>query len=270
MRTIISPALLALAVVAAPASAHFNMLLPDIPSAKKGQPVTFTYQWGHPFEHELFDAPQPQAVMVLAPDGHSTDLTKSLERISLPASEGKHVTAYRFHFTPEQRGDYVLLLETPPIWMEEDGEFLQDIVKVILHVQAQKGWDAKAGAVMEITPLTRPYGLEPGMVFQAALEAKLHLYEQRLSTDSFAVRNDLVEIEHYHPVPPKSKTPDEFCTRSAKSDTNGVVTATLTDPGWWCLAAAREAGAKDHDGKSYPVRERSILWVYVDEKIADK
>ena len=47
----------------------------------------------------------------------------------------------RFRFTPESRGDYVLVLQTPPIWMEEEGEFFQDTVKVILHVQAQKGWD---------------------------------------------------------------------------------------------------------------------------------
>ncbi len=47
--------------------------------------------------------------------------------------------------------------------------------------------------------------------------------------------------------------------RTAKTDPNGVVTATLTDPGWWCLAAASDAGIKDHDGKSYPVRRAQHL-----------
>ena len=141
MRKTIGLTLAALATVALPAQAHFNMLMPQTPSAKKGEDVVFTYQWGHPYEHELFDAPPPDSVVVLAPDGKTTDLTKSLEKITVPAGEGKTVAAYQFHFTPDQRGDYVFLLRTPPIWMAEDEEFLQDNVKVVLHVQAQKGWD---------------------------------------------------------------------------------------------------------------------------------
>ena len=55
--------------------------------------------------------------------------------------------------------------------MESDNEFLQDNVKVVLHVQAQKRWDDAVDTEFELTPLTRPYGLEPGMVFQAELLA---------------------------------------------------------------------------------------------------
>jgi nickel transport protein len=261
MRNTIGIALAAWAAVTAPAAAHFNMLMPTNASPKKGEQIFVTYRWGHPFEHELFDAPPPDAVTVVAPDGKTADLTKSLEKISVPAGEGKHVTAYQFRFAPDQRGDYVLLLQTPPIWMEEDGEFLQDNVKVVLHVQAQKGWDAAVRPDFEWAPLTRPYGLEPGVAFQARLQA---------GGAQKGVVGALVEIEHYHTEPPKSIPPDEFCTRTAKTDPNGVVTATLADRGWWCLAAGREAGTKERDGKSYPVHERSILWVYVDEKIADK
>ncbi len=265
MRKTIGLALAASAALAAPAAAHFNMLMPQNPSVKKGEEVVFLYQWGHPYEHQLFDAPPPDAVTVLVPDGKTADLTKTLEKITVPAGEGKKVAAYQFHFTPDQRGDYVFLLRTPPIWMEEDGEFLQDNVKVVLHVQAQKGWDAGPGTYFDLTPLTRPYGLEPGMAFQARLQPNAQ------APTRGPIAGVLVEIEHYHPEPPKTIPADEFCTRTAKTDPNGVVTATLTDPGWWCLSAEREAEkAMDHDGKSYPVVERSIFWVHVDEKIADK
>ncbi len=171
MRKSIGLTLAALATVALPAQAHFNMLMPQSPSAKKGDDVVFTYQWGHPYEHELFDAPPPDSVVVLAPDGRTTDLTKSLTPITVPAGEGKSVAAFQFHFTPDQRGDFVFLLRTPPIWMESDNEFLQDNVKVVLHVQAQKHWDGAIHTEFELTPLTRPYGLEPGMAFQAELLA---------------------------------------------------------------------------------------------------
>jgi hypothetical protein len=111
---------------ASPAFAHYNMLLPENWSAKKDEAVTFTYQWGHPYEHQLFDAPAPESVTVLAPDGKVSDVTKSLEKIGLG---DKKVTAYRFKFTPDQRSDYVFVLRTPPIWMAEDGEYLQDTVR---------------------------------------------------------------------------------------------------------------------------------------------
>ncbi len=260
MRTI--SALLLAAFTALPSYAHFNMLVPQSASAKKGEDVVFIYQWGHPYEHELFDAPAPESVQVLGPDGKTiSDLTKAVEKISLPDGEGKKVAAYRFHFTPEQRGDYVFLLRTPPIWMESDGEFLQDNVKVVLHVQAQKGWDDAFRTELELTPLTRPYGLEPGMAVQAALGA---------GNPFKPVGGALVEVEHYHAAAPKEIPSDEFATRAAKTSPDGVVTATLTDPGWWCLAATSPGGVKDHDGKSYPVKRRSIFWVHVDEKIADK
>src|SRR5713226_5040959 len=129
MRTRFFLAAVLSAVCASPAPAHYNMLFPSTASAKKGEVVTFTYQWGHPFEHQLFDAPAPESVVVLAPDGKKTDLTKTLEKTTVPGAEGKKVVAYQFKFTPDQRGDYVFLLQTPPIWMEEDGTYLQDTVK---------------------------------------------------------------------------------------------------------------------------------------------
>jgi hypothetical protein len=51
--------------------AHFNMLLPDKASVRKDEPVILTYQWGHPFEHQLFDAPSAEKLTVIAPDGAS-------------------------------------------------------------------------------------------------------------------------------------------------------------------------------------------------------
>ncbi len=109
------------------------------------------------------------------------------------------MTGYRFAFTPEQRGDYVFVLKAPPIFLEEEAEFVQDVVKVIYHVQAQKGWDAPVGAAgLQWTPLTRPYGLEPGMFFQA-------------QTTPWA----LAEVERYNTMPPKTLPPDEHITRGA-------------------------------------------------------
>jgi uncharacterized GH25 family protein len=231
------------------AAAHFNMLLPQTASAKKGEAVTIIYQWGHPFEHQLFDAPQPQSLIVLCPDGKRVELTNELVKTTRNTGS-KEATAYQLRFTPPERGDYVFVLRTPPIWMEEDGEFLQDTVKSVLHVQAQKGWEAAAGE-FELVPLTRPYGLRAGMVFQA-------------ETPVPPVRG-LVEIERYNADPPKTLPPDEHITRTVRLDQNGVATTTLSEPGWWCLTVSRSQGTRMRDGKSYPLRRRATLWVFVDE-----
>ncbi len=250
-------ALACLGLLAIPARAHYNMLLPQTPSAKLGKPVVIDYQWGHPFEHQLFNAPAPQSITVVGPDGKKTDLAKARETIHVFGTDGKKVTAYRWRFTPRRRGDCVLLLESPPIFMKEEKIFFQDTVKVVLHVEDQDGWDAAAGRPFELVPLTRPYGLEPGMVFQGQVLAA-----------GKPAPGTLVEIERYNPTPPRKLPPDEHMTRTAKTDPNGVVTCTLTDAGWWCLTAQRDGGKREHEGKSYGVKQRTTFWVFVDERIA--
>lgn len=236
--------------------AHFNMLLPQTSAAKKGETLTIIYQWGHPFEHQLFDAPQPQSLTVLSPDGKRAELVDKLEKIT-HREGGAEVTIYRLSFTPQQRGDYVFVLQTPPIWMEEDSAFLQDTVKTVLHAQAQKGWDAILSD-FEVVPLTRPYGLRPGMVFQVEMP--------RHSSGEKGAVFGLVEIERYHAAPPKKLPPEEDITRTVRLDSNRVATTTLTEPGWWCLTVGCPQGTRQREGKSYPLRRRSTLWVFVDEE----
>src|SRR5262249_35908520 len=150
--------------------------------------------------------------------------------------------------------------------------FLLDFTKVVVHVQAQKGWDAslsnfvglsyKDRGLVEMIPLTRPYGLQPGVAFQT-----------QAFLDGKPLAGALVEIERYNPASPKELHPDEQITRAAKTDPNGIVTCTLTDPGWWCIAAHYDGEKINHNGKMSPLRKRAIIWVFVDEKVpsgADK
>jgi uncharacterized GH25 family protein len=267
MRTLFCLAVV-MALTAATGQAHYNMLLPATAFGKKGEPVEITYQWGHPFEHQLFDAPKPERLEVRDPNGKKTDLTGSLEKVQVTDEGGKKVTAYRLRFTPIERGDYVFLLHTPPIWMEEEGEFYQDTVKVVLHVQAQKGWDSPVRDVFEWEPLTRPYGLLPDSVYQARIRTSLQLKDERGvgKGPELQLAGALVEVERYNEERPQVLPPDEFITRTTKTDPAGVVTTTLFEPGWWSLTTSGLAGMRDHDGKPRPVRRRSTLWVHVSPK----
>lgn len=266
----IAIALSVLLLVTIASDAHYNMLLPSKPWAEKGEKITFTYQFGHPFEHELFDAPEPKFVFAILPDNKTQKIEKLTKR-SVPGADGKKVTAFSFVYEPATRGDHTLVLHTPPIWMEETKGFVQDHVKVVLHVQTQKNWDASIPRditqhaqrhVFTLVPLTRPYGLLPGMIFQANVGLFPSGNEHRAPSRP-------VEIERYNPVPPKKLPPDELVTFKTKTDTNGVVTFAFPDPGWWSITATgpREFAKNWKDGgKEGPAVERATLWVHVDEK----
>ncbi len=261
---------------AVPLHAHVSMFLPSAPSVKKGDEVIFTYQWGHPFEHQLFDAPRPESLLVLTPSLRAgdrvMDLAARLQKAERPGAEGKPVAAWQLRFTPQERGDYVFVLTSVPILLKEEDRVVQDIIKVVLHVQAEREWDGAVSGVqgvplaMQFMPLTRPYGLERNMVVQARLaEAKEADY--------------LVEFERYNAAPPKELPPEEQITRTARTDPNGVVTGTLTEPGWWALTARRhslngrwpgDAAEVELDGKRRALHRRAILWVHVDERQAAK
>jgi cobalt/nickel transport protein len=243
--------LVCLAVVVDAANAHFHMLLPARASVKRGEPVEVLFLWGHPFEHQLFEPHLPGNLSILCPDGKKVDATALLKESPAPGSNDRSLTT---RLTPDQRGDHVVFADCAPVWMEEDQEFLHDSVKVIVHVQAQRGWDARTGQDFEMSPLTRPYGLEPKAVFQA--QALWH---------GKPLPNALVQIERYNARPPSELPPDEKITRTAKTDPNGVVTCTLTSAGWWCITAEKLEGRRERNGKPYPVRRRATLWVFVDD-----
>ena len=246
---------LALLVLASASQAHYHMLIPDKPSAKKGEPVTVTFQFGHPFEHQLSSMKAPREVRLVAPDGKEIDVKGKVKKVALKGEKGD-VDGYRLTFTPEQRGDYVLAFNSAPTLMKEENEMLIDFVKVVIHVQAQKGWDRLAHKQYEWEPMTRPYGLLPGAVFRARFAS----LDKKIPN-----ANLLVEVERYNPIAPKELPADEFITRTMKTDKDGVVTTNLPEAGWWCLTTTFQDLPVEDDGKTIKYKARSILWVYVDK-----
>jgi len=238
-----------------PGRAHYHLLLPAKPSGEPDQPIRVTFAWGHPFEHQLFDAVKPARLIVIARDVAVTDLTRGVTSTRFGGKSGP--AAFAVSFTPARRGDHVLVAEAQPVWMAEEGLFFHDQVKAVVHVATEVGWDRTACGPLELVPLTRPYGLEPHVAFQA----------QALANGKPAP-GVIAEVERYNEVAPAegSLPPDEQITRRVKADPNGVLTATLHDPGWWAITTITDGGTRDHDGKPRAVRRRATLWVHVDPK----
>jgi len=253
---------LAIGLAAVPrAQAHYHILLPDRDSVKVGDKVALTYVFGHPFEHDLFDTEKPAKATLYAPDGKATDVLAGLQKVEAPGHGDKRIGAYQLVVQPDARGDYTVVIESPPVWMADEKHFLRDTARVTIHVEAQKGWDARLGDATQFAavPLTRPYGLRAGTVFQAAV----------YPSDAPGVSH-LVEVERFNSQSPAALPPDEHITLALKTDPLGTATCTLPDPGWWGITAVRRYPAeaktptREREGKAYPVVERSTLWVLVD------
>jgi len=231
--------------------AHYHMLLPAKSSAKTDEEVTFEYRFGHPFEHQMFACLKPSELYVIAPDGTKTDLLSKLVEIKIEGEDGKKVLAYSFSFTPTKRGDYTFVAVAPSTKVDGEPLPLKDVIKVVLHVQTQNGWDRRAvtakTAMIETSPLTRPYAIVAGSAFQ--IEA-----DEPAEGERKALAGMTVEVERYNAAPPKVLPADEFITRTARTTRAGSATVTLPDAGWWAITCIRDTKEQRH---------RCTLWVEV-------
>lgn len=180
-------------VLPAPALAHFAILVTDTPSAKVGQEVAFRFYNGHPYECEVVDTPAPERVLVIPPKGEPVELKVAPATLDKPG--GGKAAINTFGYTPKVRGDHLVTVRTALAYDAHARAYVQDEVKLVLHVQTQERWQQAAGADLELLPLIRPYGLEPGFVFkvQARLKGK-------------PLADAEVEIEKFQAAPP-SRSP---------------------------------------------------------------
>ena len=240
------------------ASAQSHILLLDKSSVAADQVVTCSLRFGRPFAHQMLPVQRPTHAAVRLPDGTSADLLPKLDRVENNTPDGASITSFEWKYTPTQRGDYTFIVRTAPIWIAEQNIFVEDTVKVTLHVQDQIDWDVPAGMPLELVPLTRPYGLRAGFTFQAMVVS---------GRDAAPLPRTLVEIERFNSAPPKELPPVEHMVRTVRTDPAGVATATLPESGWWGLTAVTDGGERERAGRNYPVKRRSTFWIYVDDKV---
>lgn len=242
--------------IASNASAHFHILLPDKHSIKSGDEVTLTYMFGHSFEHQMFDAAAPASAKIHGPDGNVEDIKAKLKKIMIPGEGKKMVSAYQYAFKPEKRGDYTIVFVSPQTMHEGEKIPFFDTSKVVVHVQTQNGWDAYTehypAQAVDLVPLTRPYGLRPGMLFRSTF-----LDREKSDMLPNPIGGAEVEIERYNATPPKMLPADEHITYTVRTDSQGVLASVLPDPGWWSITASKATPKAIH---------RCTFWVYVDDK----
>lgn len=240
-------AVLFLPLLAQPALAHFQEIVPSADVLPEGGEVTVDLVFTHPVEGgPVMEMKKPARLGVLA-GGRTTDL---LGRITEKPVEGK--PAWSFTYDLKEPGAAIFFVEPQPYWEPAEGKYIVHYAKVVVDGYASgEGWDELVGLPVEIQPLTRPTGLWTGNVFTGVV-----------LKGGAPVPFAEVEVEFINGgavTPPN----DAFVTQVIKADANGTFTYATPRAGWWGFAALLEGDAPmtSPEGKPVPVEDGALIWV---------
>lgn len=239
--------------LAAPAWAHFGMIIPKAPVADMDQKsITLEFSFSHPFGGEGMNLVRPKAAGV-AFEGQITDLLGALA----PAKVMDH-DAFTLDYAFKRPGVYTFFMEPQPYWEPAEDVSIIHYTKVsVAAFGGDEGWDEPVGLKTEIVPMLRPFGNWAGNTFvgQVLLDGK-------------PVPGAEVEVELYNQG--RFAMPSEYHeTQVVKADDQGVFVFTCPQPGWWGFAALSEAdytlpAASGPDkGKDKGVELGAVFWTYM-------
>ena len=150
----------------------------------------------------------------------------------------------------------MFFMEPKPYWEPAEDCFIVHYTKTVVSAfGVDDGWDADLGVKTEIIPLSKPYGLYSGNVFQGIvkLDGKVVPYAE-------------VEVEFYNKTNQYEAPTDYMITQTIKADQNGVFTYAAPWAGWWGFAALSTADYKlKKDGKDKDVEIGAVIWVKFQE-----
>ena len=250
MHRFIVAAAVALVWIMAPltASAHFGMVIPSDPMVMSGEDKTVHVhlRFWHPFEDHGMELVKPK-VFAVRHDGRDEDLLGKLV-------EGKvndHMV-WDTDYKLSRPGLYVFHMEPEPYWEPAEDCFIIHITKsYVTGFGEEEGWDEPLGLKAEIVPLSKPYGLYAGNVFQGVV-----------LRDGKPVPGAEVEVEYWCESGPGETESDVMITQTIKADPNGVITYAAPKAGWWGFAALGEADfTLPHDGEDKGVEIGAVIWV---------
>ena len=243
---------ISIVIVAGPAWTHFGMLIPSDSMLMQddNRTVTVTLSFSHPFELVGMDMAKPKVINVLA-GGNKAGLLDSLEATSVMGHK-----AWKSAYAVKRPGVYMFYMEPQPYWEPAEDSFIIHYTKTVVAAFGDdEGWDAEIGLKTEIIPLSKPFGLYAGNVFQGIVKL-----------DGKPVPFAEVEVEYYNIDQKYTAPTDYMITQTIKADGNGVFTYAAPVSGWWGFAALNAAEYKlPHEGIEKDVELGAVIWVYFHE-----
>ncbi len=242
-----------MAGAAAPAFAHFQMIIPsdEIISSGESRQLNLSLLFTHPFEGMGLNMKKPERFGVWVA-GKEIDLLDSLQETRYQDRAGDSLTAYQASYKIRKPGDHLFFVEPKPYWEAAEERFIIHYTKTVVNAFGmEEGWDHELGLAVEIVPLARPYGLWTNNMFRGVVKH-----------NGKPVPFARVEVEYYNDKGEVVAPADPFITQVVKADASGVFAYAMPKAGWWGMAALVESGdAMSHEGKTYPVELGAVLWV---------
>ncbi|MCH1918922.1 DUF4198 domain-containing protein [Shewanella sp. A3A] len=241
--------LLALMCCSVNANAHFLELLPstDIVATPQQAKLQFSMKFTHPMSQgPLMNLVRPTQFAVVGPMGKQ-DLLSTLQ-----AQQQDKQQYFTADYQIKRPGDYLFYAEPQPYWEPAEGKMIVHYTKVVVDAYGMEdGWDTELGLPTEIVPLTRPFGLWTGNLFQGVVKR-----------NGQPVPFAEVEVEWHNDgsITPPS---DPYITQVVHADANGTFSYVMPKSGWWGFAALIEGEQpmKNPEGKLVPVEQGGLIWV---------
>ena len=235
-------------LMAGPALAHFGMVIPSDQMVMQGEDknVKVDLLFWHPFEGVGMELVKPANFVVVA-NGKEENLLGALKSAKTKGHQ-TWTTTYKI----KRPGVYVFVMEPQPYWEPAEDCFIIHYTKTVVTAFGDdEGWDEELGLKTEIVPLSKPYGLYAGNVFQGIVKL-----------DGKAVPYAEVEVEYYNESGQYTAPTDYMVTQTIKADVNGLFTYAAPKAGWWGFAALNTSDEKKkHDGEEKDIELGAVIWV---------
>jgi len=228
--------------------AHFGMVIPsdNMVMQQDNKQIALVFSFSHPFENVGMPLAKPSRVFILK-DGKKTDIKETLESANVMGH-----TAWKTRYTIKRPGAYTFAMVPQPYWEPAEDCFIVHYTKTVVAAFGDDGgWDTELGLKTEIIPLSKPFGLYTGNVFQGIVKL-----------DGKNVPYAEVEVEYFNREKRAHAPSDYMVTQSVKADGNGVFTYAAPRAGWWGFAALNTSDKKMmHLGQEKDIELGAVLWV---------
>ncbi|ABD56026.1 DUF4198 domain-containing protein [Jannaschia sp. CCS1] len=252
MKLTLAIALTMTALTAGAALAHYGMIIPSDPmiSQQDGRSVALEVTFSHPFELDGMELVTPVSFSVTH-EGETTDLLEELQPATLMEAAG-----YTLDYDLERPGTYIFAMEPQPYWEPAEDSYIVHYTKTYVSAyDDDEGWDALLGLRTEIEPLTRPFGIWEGNVFQG-----------RVLLEGEPVPFAEVEVEYFNQDGSATSPSDLMITQTIVADADGIFSYSTPNAGWWGFAALNTAPETlAFEGEEKAVELGAVIWVHFEE-----
>ena len=228
--------------------AHFGMVIPSDSIVMPGESkiITVTTSFSHPMEVVGMEMVKPAQFGVMTGE-RKQDLLGLLKESKVMGHK-----AWQVSYKVNRPGVYIFYMEPTPYWEPAEDCYIIHYTKTVISAFGmEEGWDNPVGLKTEIVPLSRPFGLYAGNVFQGIV-----------MVNGKPVPHAEVEVEYYN-KDARAVAPTEcMVTQVTKADVNGVFTYAVPRAGWWGFSALTTSENKmNYKGQDKDVELGAVIWI---------